>query len=92
MREMSTEDMMKTINDQEKCIAELRKKCEELQIINKPSKLYVGNNATPMTVAEMVVRECSDYEWLDDVVYYIKAYINRTYDKNVEVRESGDKV
>lgn len=92
MREMSTEDMIKTINDQEKCIAELRKKCEELQIINKPSKLYVGNNATPMTVAEMVVRECPDHEWLDDVVYYIKAYINREYGKNcVNVRESEDK-
>ena len=84
MREMSKEDMIETINEQEKCIAELRRKCEELQIINKPSKLYVGNNATPMTVAEMVVRECPDREWLDDVVYYIKAYINREYDKKIE--------
>ena len=53
--------------------------------------MYVGNNATPMTVAEMVVRECPDHEWLADVVYYIKAYLNREYGKNVEVQESEDK-
>lgn len=28
---MSTEDMIKTINEQEKCIAELRKKCVEVR-------------------------------------------------------------
>ena len=84
MREMSMEDMIKTINEQKECIAELRKKCEELQMINKPSKLYVGNNATPMTVAEMVVRECSEEEWLQDVVFYINAYISRAYGTPME--------
>ena len=31
MREMSTEDMLKTINEQEKCIAELRAEITALQ-------------------------------------------------------------
>ena len=35
--------------------------------------------STPMTVADAVIRECADKEWLEDVVYFINAYLSRTY-------------
>jgi len=41
--------------------------------------LMLGNGATPFTAAEAVVRECPDREWLEDVVFYLNAYIERTY-------------
>lgn len=44
------------------------------------NKLVLGKGATPMTVAELVVRECDDEEWLNDVIYYINAFIERTYE------------
>lgn len=85
MEKMSTAEMLNVINDQEKCIAELRKKIETLTTLNRPSELYVGNNATPMTVAEMVTRELKDCEMLEDVIYYIKSYIEREYGKRCTV-------
>lgn len=87
MEKMNTTEMMNTINDQEKCIAELRRKIEALTSSDKPSELYVGNNATPMTVAEMVIRELKDCEMLEDVIYYIKSYIEREYGKRCNRRE-----
>lgn len=47
------------------------------------NKLKLGNGATPFTVADAVIRECPDKEWLEDVVFYINAYIERTYPSNV---------
>ena len=41
------------------------------------NKLTLGAGATPLTVAELVVRECSDEEFLEDVVYFINCYIER---------------
>ena len=32
-----------------------------------------------MTIADAVIRECADEEWLQDVVFFINAYITRTY-------------
>lgn len=43
------------------------------------NKLILLDGATPFTVADAVIRECGDEEWLEDVVYFIQAYINRTY-------------
>ena len=49
--------------------------------------LRTSNGSTPMTVAELVVREClSDDEWLKDIVYYIECYIKR----NQKVQEKGE--
>ena len=45
----------------------------------KDEKLILENGATPLTVAEVVVRECGDEDWLEDVIYYLRAYLNRTY-------------
>ena len=43
------------------------------------NKLTLGSGATPFTVADAVIRECADKEWLDDVVFFLNAYIKRTY-------------
>ena len=37
------------------------------------------SGSTPMTVADAVIRECADKEWLEDVVYFLNAYLLRTY-------------
>lgn len=42
-------------------------------------KMIIGNGGTPLTVADAVIRECPEKEWLEDVIYFIKAYIDRTY-------------
>lgn len=40
--------------------------------------LRTSNGSTPMTVAELVVREClGDEDWLKEVAYYIDCYIKR---------------
>lgn len=43
--------------------------------------------ATPMTIADAVVRECPDKEILEDVVYYINAYITREWDNKTHTKE-----
>lgn len=52
----------------------------------KEDKLIIGNGATPLTVADAVIRECGDRNWLEDVIYFIQAYIDRTYTDR-EVKE-----
>lgn len=47
------------------------------------NKLMLGSGATPFTVADAVIRECADKEWLEDVVFYLNAYIERTYKSKV---------
>lgn len=42
-------------------------------------KMIIGNGGTPLTVADAVIRECPEKEWLEDVIYFIQAYIDRTY-------------
>ena len=51
------------------------------------NKLILGNGATPFTVADAVIRECPDRGWLKDVVFYINAYLERTYVSSVEEAE-----
>ena len=52
------------------------------------NKLMLGNGATPFTVADAVIRENPEKEWLEDVVFYLNAYIKRTYTSDVcAVRE-----
>ena len=45
----------------------------------KISRLYVPNGGTPLSVADAVTRECSDREWLLDVIYYLQTYVDRTF-------------
>lgn len=42
-------------------------------------KMIIGNGGTPLTVADAVIRECPEKEWLEDVIYFIQAYIDRTF-------------
>jgi hypothetical protein len=46
--------------------------------------------ATPMTIADAVVRECPDKEILEDVVYYINAYITREWGNKTLTKENED--
>ena len=44
------------------------------------NKLILQNGATPFTVADAVIRECGgDKEWLEDIIFFLQAYIDRTY-------------
>ena len=47
------------------------------------NRLILASGATPLTVADAIVRECADKDWLDDVIFYLKTYVNRTYTSNV---------
>ena len=44
------------------------------------NKLMLGNEATPFTVADAVIRACPERKWLKDVVFYLNAYLERTYE------------
>lgn len=53
---------------------------EEMKMkVGGENKLMLGSGATPFTVADAVIRECPDKEWLEDVVFFLNAYIGRTY-------------
>ena len=55
------------------------------------NKLTLGNMATPLTVADAVIRENPEKEWREDVVFFINAYIKRTYNTMVKEDDSeGD--
>lgn len=43
------------------------------------TELHVENGGTPMTVADAIIKECCDREWLEDVIYYLNAFITRAY-------------
>lgn len=51
--------------------------------IEEPVNINVPSGSTPLTIADAVIRECADEEWLQDVVFYINAYISRTYNTPV---------
>lgn len=44
------------------------------------NKLILQDGATPFTVADAVIRECGDKEWLEDIIFFLRAYIDRTYE------------
>ena len=44
--------------------------------MNEPCNLIVPTGATPMTIADAILREC-DSDTLDEVLYYIVNYIKR---------------
>lgn len=50
------------------------------------NKLVLGNGATPFTVADAVIRECPDKNWLKDIVFFLNVYIERTYVSEEEVQ------
>ena len=47
--------------------------------MNMNDLYHIPAGATPMTVADAVIRECSDEGFLQDVVFFINAYLCRTY-------------
>lgn len=46
---------------------------------NAENRLVLASGATPMTVADAIIRECNDRGWLEDTIYYLEAYIGREY-------------
>jgi hypothetical protein len=53
-------------------------------------KMIIGNGGTPLTVADAVIRECADRRWLEDVIYFIQAYIDRTYTSDIEAESEEE--
>lgn len=49
-------------------------------------KLFIKSGRTPLTIADAVIRECQEKEWLEDVIYYINAYIKRTFTESEIVK------
>lgn len=54
---------------------------------NVENRLVLTSGATPMTVADAIIRECNDKAWLEDVIYYLGVYVGREYASH----ESEDK-
>ena len=50
-------------------------------------KLFLENGATPLTVADCITRECNDKDFLLDVIFYLEAFIKRTYTSEVMENE-----
>ena len=48
------------------------------------NELRLQAGGTPLTVADLVIRECNDREWLEDVIFYLEKYIERAYPKKQE--------
>ena len=46
---------------------------------NTENRLILTSGATPMTVADIIIRECCDKSWLEDVIYYLEKYVEREY-------------
>ena len=46
-----------------------RKKTIEVVSIDFPT------GSTPMTIAETIVRSCSDIEWIKDIIYWLNAFV-----------------
>lgn len=43
--------------------------------LKRQSEMYIASGATPMTVADLITRECHDREFLESVIFFINAYI-----------------
>jgi len=41
--------------------------------------LTAESGTTPMSIADAVIRECADKEWLEDVIFFLQVYVDRTY-------------
>ena len=52
------------------------------RVMDNELRLQAGG--TPLTVADLVIRECNDREWLEDVIFYLEKYIERAYQKKQE--------
>lgn len=48
------------------------KRTVEIVSIDYPS------GSTPMTYAKTLVRECNDREWIEEVIYWLNAYLDYT--------------
>jgi hypothetical protein len=57
---------------------------------NAESRLILASEATPMTVADAITRECRDKRWLEDVIYYLGVYVGREYAPQGESEEKGE--
>ena len=47
------------------------------------NKLIISADATPMTIADVVVREIKDIGLLNEVIFYIKMYVEREHAKKL---------
>ena len=58
--------------------------------IERTCNIDAPAGTTPMTIADAIVRECNDRDILEDVIYYLNCYIERTYGKKQPSPFSGD--
>lgn len=52
--------------------------------------LVMPQNATPLTVADALIRWCNDKGFLEDVMYYVECYYNREVRKECDVTPHVD--
>lgn len=46
---------------------------------NEYAKIQTPDGATPLTIADAVIRECDEKETIEDVIYYLKCYVKREF-------------
>ena len=72
------EMLVQQLDEADKEVKALRQEIQYMKDKSKPSYLYLQSGSTPMTIAELVCREClGDSDTLRDVVYYIGCFIDR---------------
>lgn len=76
----------------------LRQIWSELPIVEIPdiisvndNKINLPNGATPMSIADVVIREAKERDWLEDVVHYIQCYIDREWGESENQEELTEK-
>jgi hypothetical protein len=78
------EMLSRQLEEAKRKVESQRKEIEYLKDKSKPSYLYLQSGSTPMTIAELVCKEClGDNDTLKDVVYFINCYIDR-YNSDAE--------
>lgn len=57
---------------------------------NRASELYLSSGSTPMTLADLITRECPDREFLESVIFFINAYIEHELPSRACNMREGD--
>jgi len=57
-------------------------------LFEETAHIKTDSGCTPMSVADAVIRDCPDREWLEDVIFFLRTYIDRTYRQNTEEKHN----
>lgn len=75
-QESKIEELEAKNRDLHKILEATQKELEFMKYKAEQAKLVIPEGGTPMTIAELVVRECPDKDWIKTVSYYLECFLN----------------